>query len=42
MEAVFLDDEPIEARHQVELVDAATPESVFERHWAFATTKSGT
>lgn len=33
--AVSLDAEPVEARYQVELVETATPESVFERHWAF-------
>jgi RNA polymerase sigma-70 factor (ECF subfamily) len=33
--AVFLDAAPVEARYQVELVDTATPETVFERHWAF-------
>ena len=32
---VSLDAEPAEARYQVELVETATPESVFERHWAF-------
>ena len=30
-----LDAEPVEARYQIELKDPATPESVFERHWAF-------
>jgi RNA polymerase sigma-70 factor (ECF subfamily) len=30
-----LDAEPVEARYQIELVDTATPESAFERHWAF-------
>jgi len=34
--AIFLDAEPIEARYQNELMETATPESVFERHWAFA------
>jgi RNA polymerase sigma-70 factor (ECF subfamily) len=33
--AISLDAEPVEARYQVELVDTATPERVFERHWAF-------
>jgi RNA polymerase sigma factor (sigma-70 family) len=33
--AISLDAEPVEARYQIELVDTATPESVFERHWAF-------
>jgi RNA polymerase sigma-70 factor (ECF subfamily) len=33
--AISLDAEPIEARYQIELVETATPESVFERHWAF-------
>jgi RNA polymerase sigma-70 factor (ECF subfamily) len=31
-----LDAEPAEARYQMDLADTATPESVFERHWAFA------
>ena len=30
-----LDAEPVEARYQVELVESTTPETVFERHWAF-------
>jgi RNA polymerase sigma factor (sigma-70 family) len=29
-----LDAQPAEARYQLELVEAATPESLFERHWA--------
>jgi RNA polymerase sigma-70 factor (ECF subfamily) len=33
--AISLDAEPVEARYQIELRDPATPESVFERHWAF-------
>ena len=33
--AVSLDAEPAEARYQIELMETATPESVFERHWAF-------
>jgi RNA polymerase sigma-70 factor (ECF subfamily) len=33
--AMFLDAQPVEARYQVELVETATPEGVFERHWAF-------
>jgi len=33
--AISLDAESIEARYQVELTEAATPESVFDRHWAF-------
>ncbi|MCI0744604.1 MAG: sigma-70 family RNA polymerase sigma factor [Verrucomicrobia subdivision 3 bacterium] len=32
---ISLDAEPIEARYQTELVATATPESAFERHWAF-------
>jgi RNA polymerase sigma-70 factor (ECF subfamily) len=31
---ISLDAEPVEARYRVELVDTATPESVFEWHWA--------
>ena len=33
--AISLDADPVEARYQIELVETATPESVFERHWAF-------
>jgi RNA polymerase sigma factor (sigma-70 family) len=33
--SVSLDAEPVEARYQIELIETATPESVFERHWAF-------
>ena len=32
--AISLDAEPVEARYRIELSDSATPESVFERHWA--------
>jgi RNA polymerase sigma factor (sigma-70 family) len=32
--AISLDAEPVEARYQIEITDPATPESVFERHWA--------
>ncbi len=32
---VSLDAEPAEARYQVEIAETATPESAFERHWAF-------
>jgi RNA polymerase sigma-70 factor (ECF subfamily) len=33
--AISLDAEPVEARYQIELVESATPESVYERQWAF-------
>lgn len=33
--ALYLDAEVVEARYQVELIETATPETVFERHWAF-------
>jgi RNA polymerase sigma factor (sigma-70 family) len=33
--AISLDAESVESRYQVELVETATPESAFERHWAF-------
>jgi RNA polymerase sigma-70 factor (ECF subfamily) len=33
--AISLDAELVEARYQVEPIETATPESVFERHWAF-------
>jgi RNA polymerase sigma-70 factor (ECF subfamily) len=32
---ISLDAESVEARYAIELVETATPESVFERHWAF-------
>ena len=33
--AISLDAQSVEARYQIELVETATPETVFERHWAF-------
>ena len=33
--AISLDAEPVEARYQIEPVETATPETVFERQWAF-------
>jgi RNA polymerase sigma-70 factor (ECF subfamily) len=33
--AIALDAEPVEARYELELTDSATPENLFERHWAF-------
>jgi len=33
--AISLDAGPVEARYQAELAETATPEGVFERHWAF-------
>jgi RNA polymerase sigma factor (sigma-70 family) len=33
--AMSLDSELVETRYQAELVETSTPESVFERHWAF-------
>jgi RNA polymerase sigma factor (sigma-70 family) len=32
---ISLDAEAVEARYQIELIDPATPENAFERHWAF-------
>jgi RNA polymerase sigma-70 factor (ECF subfamily) len=33
--AISLDAEPVEARYQIELMETATPEIAFARHWAF-------
>ena len=33
---ISLDAEPTEARYQLELAETTTPETAFERHWAFA------